>query len=72
MHAATNVVERAFQVAGGCATLDEIRRTLRNEGFAQVDAHLAGRMICGELQRLLATKKAGGLTPASSRQLEDA
>lgn len=70
MQAATNVVERAFQVAGSCATLDEIRKTLRNEGFAQVDAHLAGRMIRGELQRLLGEKKAGGPTPASSLELE--
>lgn len=70
MQAATNVVERAFQVAGSCATLDEIRKTLRNEGFAQVDAHLAGRMIRGELQRLLGEKKTGGPTPASSLELQ--
>lgn len=66
MHAGTNVVERAFQVAGSCGTLDEIRRTLRNEGFAQVDAHLSGRMIRGELQLLLGEKKAADPTSASS------
>lgn len=64
MRIATNLVERAFQVAGSCATLDEVRRMLKSEGFAQVDAHLAGRTIRGELVKLLGKKKAGGPTPA--------
>ena len=66
MQSGTNVVERAFQVAGSCATLDEIRRTLWSEGYASVDAHLAGRMIRGELSRLLGEKKAEDPAPASS------
>jgi hypothetical protein len=72
MRMATSVVERAFQVAGSCATIDEIRRMLRAEGFAQVDAHLGGRMIRRELKVLLREepearheKEAGGSTPAS-------
>lgn len=64
MRIATNLVERAFQVAASCASLEEVRQTLKGEGFAQVDAHLAGRRIRGELQMLLVTKKAGGSAPA--------
>ncbi|MEO6256885.1 MAG: hypothetical protein ABIO69_08765 [Sphingomicrobium sp.] len=51
--AATSVVERAFDVAGQCSTIDEIRRLLRDEGFAQVDAHLGGRTIRRQLKALL-------------------
>ena len=58
---ANSAVERAFEVAGSCATLEDIRRTLRAEGFAQVDAHLAGRMIRAQLSLLLGGKK--GETP---------
>jgi hypothetical protein len=72
MRMAASVVERAFQVAGSCATIDEIRRRLRAEGYAQVDAHLGGRMIRRELKGLLREeleapsnkKEAGGFTPA--------
>ena len=63
-----SAVERAFQLAMSCATIDEIRRTLRDEGFAQVDAHLGGRMIRRELAIVLRkarqNEEAGGLTPA--------
>ena len=62
--AATSAVERAVEVAATCATLEEIRRTLRAEGYVSVDAHLAGRMIRGQLALLLSGKKAGGPTPA--------
>jgi hypothetical protein len=71
MRKAASAVERAFQVAGSCATIDEIRRMLRAEGYAQVDAHLDGRMIRRELKVLLreefkdrCEKEAGGPTPA--------
>lgn len=48
-----NAVERAFQVAGSCATIHEIARTLKHEGYAQVEAHLGGRTIRRELKVLL-------------------
>jgi hypothetical protein len=51
--AATSVVERAFEVAGSCATIEDIRRLLREEGFSQVDAHLGGRTIRRQLKLLL-------------------
>jgi hypothetical protein len=47
-------VERAFQLAPGSASLDELRSKLRREGFAQVDDHLSGGTIRAELKRLLA------------------
>ncbi len=61
----TSAIERAFEVAGSCATLDEVRRSLKAEGFAQVDAHLAGRMIRSQLSGLLGGKKARDPAPAS-------
>ena len=54
-----SVVERAFQLAGSCTTVDEIRHTLRHEGYAQVDAHLGGPMIRRELKALIDKEKAG-------------
>ena len=67
------MIERAFKLAETCATIEEIRRLLREEGYAQVDAHLGGRMIRGQLRALLRSepaapadkKEAGGSTPAS-------
>ena len=50
---ATSVVERAFEVAGSCTSIEDIRRVLREEGFSQVDAHLGGRMIRRQLKLLL-------------------
>ena len=65
---AGSAVERAFQVAAGCATLDDIRRTLRAEGCAQVDDHLSAPSLRRELALLLRGGRtnvgAGGLTPA--------
>jgi hypothetical protein len=48
-----NVIERAFAVAPSCATIEEIRRLLRQEGYAQVDAHLGGRTIRRQLRSKL-------------------
>lgn len=44
-------IERAFELAqsGHCTTVDDIRRQLKGEGFAQVDAHLAGAMVRKQL-----------------------
>ena len=48
-----NIIERAYQLAPCSATIDEIRKTLRREGFSSVDAHLAGPRIRSDLQKLL-------------------
>jgi len=46
-----NIIERAFQLARGSTSIEEIRKTLRKEGYANVDAHLAGASIKADLKR---------------------
>lgn len=53
------VIERAFQMAPECRTLEEIRGRLRKEGYAQVDAHMSGRGIRADLRNLLNTEGSG-------------
>jgi len=48
-----NIIERAFQLARSLTTIDEIRRILRQEGYSNVDAHLAGASIKADLKRQL-------------------
>ena len=45
-----NIIERAFQLARDFS-LEEIRKTLRKEGYANVDAHLGGASIKADLKR---------------------
>ena len=47
----SNIIERAFQLAPGSTSVDEIRKTLRDEGYANVDAHLAGASIKADLRK---------------------
>ena len=47
-------IERAFQLAQGFTTIDEIRNALKSEGYSNVDAHLAGPSIKADLKRQLA------------------
>jgi tRNA G26 N,N-dimethylase Trm1 len=47
----TNIIERAFQLAQGTNNVDEIRKTLRQEGYSNVDAHLAGASIKADLRK---------------------
>ena len=47
-------IERAFQLAHGFTTIDEIRNALKSEGYSNVDAHLAGPSIKADLKRQLA------------------
>jgi hypothetical protein len=46
-----NIIERAFQLARGSTNIDEIRKTLRREGYANVDAHLSGASIRADLKK---------------------
>ena len=46
-----NIIERAFQLARRSDDLDEIRKTLRQEGYSSVEAHLAGPSIKADLKR---------------------
>lgn len=46
-----NLIERAFQLARSSTSFEEIRRMLRQEGYSNVDAHLAGGSIKADLER---------------------
>lgn len=46
-----NIIERAFQLARDSANIDEIRKTLRREGYSNVDAHLGGAAIKADLKK---------------------
>ena len=48
-----HIIERAFELAPGCGNIEDIRSALRREGYSNVDAHLAGRMIRADLSKLL-------------------
>jgi hypothetical protein len=50
MHSQT-IIERAFELARGSNDLDHIRKTLRREGYSNVEAHLGGASIKAQLKR---------------------
>ena len=49
-------IERAFQLAPECTSVDELRFKLRKEGHFNVDAHLQGGSIRKELTKRLKSK----------------
>lgn len=51
-----NVIERAFQLAPECRSIDELRRKLMREGYVNVEAHLQGRHIRSQISPLLRHK----------------
>jgi hypothetical protein len=46
-----NIIERALQLARGTGNVEDIRKTLRREGYSNVDAHLCGASIRAQLKR---------------------
>jgi hypothetical protein len=46
-----NIIERAFQLASDAHSIDDIRKTLRREGYSNVDAHLGGASIKADLKK---------------------
>ena len=50
-------VERAFQLAPECSSIDELRAKLRKEGCSSVDTHLQGPSIRKDLSKLLRPAK---------------
>ena len=48
-----NIIERAFQLAPECGSVDEVKRKLVREGYLQVEAHLSGRQIRTDLNERL-------------------
>lgn len=53
MHNMT-IIERAFQLAPGSSSIEEIRKALRHEGYSNVDAHLGGASIKADLKKRFA------------------
>jgi hypothetical protein len=55
-----HILERAFELAqsGDCTTIDDIRRRLKTESYAQVDAHLAGATVRRQLLDLCKAARA--------------
>ena len=49
-----HIIERAFQLAPCVSSVEEIRKTLRQEGYSNVDAHLAGASIRADLKKRFA------------------
>jgi hypothetical protein len=49
-----HIIERAFQLAPTYSSVDEIRKVLRQEGYSNVDAHLAGASIRADLKKRFA------------------
>jgi hypothetical protein len=49
-----NIIERAFQLAPDSTSIDDIRKTLRQEGYSNVDAHLSGASIKADLKKRFA------------------
>jgi hypothetical protein len=47
-----NIIERAYEIAPTCGRIEEVRAALRREGYSNVDAHLAGRVIRADLTKL--------------------
>ena len=45
----TNIIERAFQIAPECESIDQVRRRLIREGYMNVEPHLAGKHIRTQL-----------------------
>lgn len=48
-----NIIERAYELAKGSETLDEVRKQLSQEGYTQVDAHLQGPKIRSDLKKVM-------------------
>ena len=48
-----DIIERAFQLAAESASVEEVKRKLRREGYFQVEAHLSGRRIRAEITQRL-------------------
>ena len=61
-------VERAYQLAPECKTINELRAKLKREGHESVDQHLHGSLR-GELTRLL--KGFSGKQPGPVRKVGD-
>lgn len=53
-----DIIVRAFELAAETNNIDAIRHRLRREGYANVDAHLAGSKIKSDLKQRFAREQA--------------
>ena len=52
------IIERALELAPECASVSEVKRRLKVEGYAQIDAHLSGKLTRQQIiARLLPSDK---------------
>ena len=51
------IVERAYQLAPQCRTIDEIRSKLVREGYGSVDAHLQATSLRRDLKTRLQSQQ---------------
>lgn len=49
---AIGTVQRAFQLAPECTSIDHVRRKLKQEGYSAVDEHVQGSLTT-DLKKLL-------------------
>lgn len=47
----TPIVERAFQMAPTCSSIEELRAKLSKEGYGNVDDHLRSSSLRADLKR---------------------
>ena len=48
-----NIIERAFDLAAECGSLDQVQRRLRDEDYLSVNSHLSGRQTRAEIAKRL-------------------
>jgi hypothetical protein len=50
---AVGTVQRAYELAPFCGTVEQIRIRLKREGYSMVEEHLSGTSIRSDLRKLL-------------------
>ena len=48
-----NIIERAFDLAAECGSLDHVKRRLRDDDYLSVSGHLSGRQMRTEIAKRL-------------------
>jgi hypothetical protein len=65
------IIERAYELAPQCGTVDEVRSALRREGYSNVDAHLSGPRIRADLTKLLSARAKAERSETSAAFVEE-
>ena len=56
------IIERAYQLAEQCASIEEIARILDKEGYSAVHDHLISRTLRSHLSKMIRESQAGRVT----------